>query len=121
MKLLIETDILADHLINKAGEESVLEKAMSAYICFTTVLNASEIFYAVGIQREEADLLLRSMKILGLHFRYSADIPEFADRTDSVRDAMICSAAKNNKLNILTNKIEKYQNTGLKIIHPKNL
>ncbi len=121
MKLLVETDILAEHLMNETGGESVLEKAMSSFICFTTVQNVSEIYYAVGDQREEADLLLRSMKILGIHYRYSADVPEFSDNTESLRDALICSVAKNNKLNILTNKIEKYQNSGLKIIHPKNL
>ncbi len=121
MDLLIDTDILVDHLINDKDELSILEKAMSSHICFTTVINASELFFAVGDQRKEADMLLRSLKVLGLHARYSLSISEFTGKVDSVRDAMICSAAKINKLSVLTLNKTRYQKSGLKLIHPQNL
>ncbi len=43
-KFLIETDVLADHLITDSKTESYLIKLMKSGICFTSVLNASELY-----------------------------------------------------------------------------
>ena len=121
---LIETDILLEHLTkDNDGSLSELELAMRKGICFTTVINSSEVYFAVEnkLEKEAADSLLRAVKVLGLNSRYSLFVNQFRKKVDSVRDAVICTVAKTNKLVILTNKKEKYLNSGLEVIIPKEL
>ena len=96
---------------------------MQKGICFTTVINASELYYTVknDDQKKQVDALLNSLKVLGLHARYSLSISEFSNNTSTVRDALICSVAKNNKLPILTAENSRYSGTGIKFIHPDQL
>ncbi|HEX3073434.1 MAG TPA: PIN domain-containing protein [Ignavibacteriales bacterium] len=122
-EFLIDTDILADHLSALREDESDLELALQAGICFTTVINASELFYSVANLKEKDIIynLLKSLKILGIHSRYSISVPEFSDKTETARDALLCATAKINKLPILTNNVSKYVKSGLPVIHPKEL
>lgn len=46
IEFLVETDILLEHLTKNKSSESHLEKAMTRGICFTTVLDGSELFFA---------------------------------------------------------------------------
>ncbi len=120
---LIETDVLADHLSVLKSDTSDLEIAMQTGICYTTAINAAELFYSVADLKEKDIIynLLKALKILGIHSRYAIAIPDFSGKTESTRDALICAAAKINKLPILTNNVSKYVNTGLTVIHPKEL
>jgi len=122
-KVLVDTDILVDHLICENGDSSVLEKVMQSHICFTSVINASELYYATKSEDEFIGVtqLLRSLKVLGMHARYSLLIPEFKETTTNLRDALICALAKNNKLTLLTNKKEKYKFADIQLIHPDSL
>jgi len=123
-EFLIETDILVDHLIHEDFSKlSDLEFAMTKGICFTTVINSSEMyFYSVTEKEKNAvDCVMRAVKVLGIHPRYSLNISEFFNKVATTRDAMICSLAKTNKLPILTAQIQKYKNSGIKIISPKEL
>ena len=56
---------------------------MQTGICFTTVLNASEMLAACKDENENSAVrsVLDSMKVLGLHQRYALSVPEFADNT----------------------------------------
>ncbi len=121
---LIETDILVEHLQHSDKNTlSDLEIAMMNGICFTTVINSAELYFA-AINKEEkeaVDNLLKALKILGLNSRYSLNISEFFNKVATVRDALFCTIAKNNDMIILTNDIEKYKKINLKILQPKNL
>lgn len=120
---LIETDILIEHLTTHNKENySDLEIAMMNGICFTTVINAAELYFNTRNDEKEAvDNLLKALKVLGLNSRYSLKISDFFNKVANVRDALICTVAKINKLIILTNDIDKYKAAGLTVFQPKNL
>ncbi|GBD90427.1 PIN domain protein [bacterium BMS3Abin04] len=123
IEYLVETDILLDHLKNHSNSLSVLEKAMSSGICFTTVINSSELIYSVNSKNEKDILLslLNALKVLGLHSRYSLYVDEYIGKVLSVRDAIICTVAKLNKLLILTDDTKKFENSGIKVLTSKDL
>lgn len=123
-QFLVDTDILIDHLINDdITNPSNLEIAMSKGICFTTVVNASEILFAAATENERNKIedLLRSLKILGLNSRYSLKISKFFNKVASTRDALMCTVAELNRLPILTLNINRYKESGIKIISPLEL
>lgn len=123
-EFLIETDIIVEHLTQgNLSEKSILELAMLKGVTFTSVITASELYFNCRDQKEKkaVDSVLYALNVLGIHPRYSLNISEFFDKVATARDALICSLAKNNKLPILTNDIERFRNSGLKIISPKEL
>lgn len=124
MELLIETDLMIEHLTTKDSFlKSGLETAMEKYVCFTTVLNASELFFyaETEVEKEAVKKILTALKVLGIHSRYSLAVSEFAGKVANVRDAIFCATAKINKITILTNNPDKYKMTGLEILHPNDL
>ncbi|MFA3782864.1 PIN domain-containing protein [Melioribacteraceae bacterium 4301-Me] len=120
---LIETDVLIDHLTYNGNSFSYLEIAMMKGVCFTTVLNSSELYFFAkeDFEKEAVDSLMKSLKILGINSRYSLNVSEFFNKVATVRDALFCSVAKNNKLPILTGQTSRYKKTGLKIISLEQL
>ncbi len=56
-----------------------------------------------------------------MNSRYALNIPEFSDKTESVRDALFSVVASINKLPIVTFDKERYKKTKLKIIHPQEV
>ena len=121
VKYLIDTDIMVDHLIS--SENNYLMNLMQTGICFTTVLNASELLAVCKNDNEQSLVrnILDSLKVLGIHSRYALSIPEFSDKTNNVRDALFSVVASINKLPIVTLGEERYKKTKLKIIHPKEV
>ncbi len=123
-EFLIETDILKEHLIHSDKSTlSDLELAMTLGVCYTTVINSSEIFFA-SVDDKESEIfvdMMKSLKVLGLNARYSLNISDFFNKVATVRDALICSVAKHNNLPIFTSQIEKYKDCGLEIINPNQL
>ncbi|MDH3268467.1 MAG: PIN domain-containing protein [Ignavibacteria bacterium] len=121
VKYLIDTDVIADYLIS--NENNYLMNLMQTGVCFTTVLNASEMLAACKDDEEQSAVrsVLDSLKVLGLHSRYALSINEFSDKTDSVRDALFAVVASINKLPIVTLREERYKKTKLKIIHPQEV
>ncbi|HEY6435982.1 MAG TPA: hypothetical protein VIY47_05290, partial [Ignavibacteriaceae bacterium] len=96
---------------------------MQTGICFTTVLNASEMLAASKDEYENSAVrsVLDSLKVLGLHQRYALSVPDFADKTENVRDALFAVVALINKLPIVTLNCDRYKKTNLKIIHPQEV
>ncbi|MFA7228869.1 MAG: PIN domain-containing protein [Melioribacteraceae bacterium] len=124
IEYLIDTDILISHLMTKNFSElSDLESAMIRGICFTSVLNLTELYFIAGSPEEKSgiDSVARALKVLGIHPRYSLNITEFFNKVATARDALFCSLAKNNKLPILTGDSERYRDSGIKIISPNEL
>ena len=122
-KYLLDTDILADHLVKGKKGNSVLIFLMQKGICFTTVLNASELYFAARSEKEKEFVrkVLNSLKILGLNSRYALSIPDFSGKVKSVRDALFSVVAEINKLPVVTFDIRKYRKTNLKVIHPQDI
>lgn len=120
---MIDTDVFISHLLHKAESKSLLEKVTECGICFTTVINSAELNFASRNKEEKKliDALMRSVKVLGFHSRYSLSVDEFIGKVDSVRDALFCATAKINKLPIVTLDDKRYSLTELEIINPENL
>jgi predicted nucleic acid-binding protein len=121
VKYLLETDVLADYLIS--NENNFLLNLMQTGICFTTVLNASELLAVCKDANEKSAVrsVLDSLKVLGLNSRYALSVPDFTDKTENVRDALFAVVALINKLQIVTLNSTRYKKTNLKIIHPQEV
>ena len=122
-KVFLESDILADYLMDKNSGDSILLKIMQNSICFTSVINASELFFAAKseIEKDSVQKVLTGLKVLGMHSRYSLLINKYSSLVNTVRDALICVLADYNKLPIVTNNTGNFKKTKLKIIDPKQL
>ena len=113
--------MIVDYLVS--NENNYLIKLMSTGICFTTVLNASEMLAACKNDDEHSAVrsVLDSLKVLGLNSRYALSVPEFSDKVMTIRDALFAVVSSINKLPIVTLDTEKYKKTSLKIIHPQDV
>jgi predicted nucleic acid-binding protein len=122
-KYLVDTDVLVDYLTTSDAINQDLLNLMQKGICFTTVLNASELLAACKNENEEKQVrsVLDSLKVLGIHSRYALSVRDFAGKTDSLRDALFSVVSSINKLPIVTFDEERYKKTNLKIIHPQKL
>jgi len=112
---------MVDYLTS--NQNNYLMSLMQTGICFTTVLNASEMLAACKDENEQSAIrsVLDSLKVLGLHQRYALSVPEFSDKTESIRDALFAVVALINKLPIVTLNRDRYNKTNLKIIHPQEV
>ncbi len=108
---LVETDVLAEYLVAAPGERSLLREALRYSVCYTTMLNALELFRAArGIEGRAAVLqLLHLVRVLGFNFRTAETYAELAEeiemKTGAVltdRDLMVIGMARASKLAILT-------------------
>ena len=122
-KYLLESDVLVDYLTTSDDMDSHLIHLMQEGICFTTVLNAAELLASCKDENEKnlVRKVLDSLKVLGLHSRYALSIPEYSDKTNSIRDALFSAVSSINKIPIVTFDKERYKKTNLKIIHPQEL
>ena len=120
-KFLLETDVLVDHLTSE--KNNYLLNLMQKGICFTTVLNASELLAVCKNEKElkEVRSVLDSLKVLGLHSRYALSVPEFSGKTKNIRDALFAVVSLINKLPVVTFNRDRYSKTNLKIIHPQEV
>lgn len=120
---LIETDILHEHLTHQhSGTESILESLMQKGVCYTCVINASELLFAMDTakKRDMAIKLLSSLKVLGLNSRYSLHLGGLKNKLNNSRDALVFILAKLNKLVIVTGNRNKYRKISnqVKVINP---
>jgi len=121
---LVDTDVLIEHLtLPSHNKDSCLELLMQNGICFSTVLNASELLFNANSFLEEKIIinLLSSLKILGLHSRYSLLIPKYRNKVKNMNDALMCIVADYNKLPIITLNKKKYSKSNLAVYHPLEL
>lgn len=108
---LLETDIITNHLTaeNSAGL-TIMEQCMLSGYCFTTVINAAEIYStktAVMHLNIISDIFA-AIKILGINSRYVLKLPDFYGKVFDWRDAIFASVAWHNKLTIVTLDTNKY-------------
>lgn len=111
-QILVDTDILLDHLTYK-GEKSALIKLMEKYDCFTSVINAIKLYNAVRSEDSKyIDMLLYSIKILGIHSRYAPKIAEIVNKSKNrnLRDALVVGIAIENRIVLATFSDKNYLN-----------
>ena len=123
MQFLIETDILREYLVAAKGEETILRKALSNGVCYTTMYNALELFRAAG-GKDENDAVMQMLmvvRVLGFNSRYAQSFAESAQEIEnrtgivlSQRELLIVGMAKASKLTIVTNDLyERYRSVGI--------
>ena len=123
-KYLLETDLLLEYLVlYEFDKESYLIKLMQKGICFTSVLNASELFMIANsdYEKEKVRDLLNALKVLGLHSRYSLSIPNCMNNFKNIRDALFYILAEQNRLSIVSLNPEKYSGLSVKSVHPDTI
>lgn len=123
-KYLLETDVLLEYLVlYEFDKESYLIKLMQKGICFTSVLNASELFMFTNsdYEKEKVRDLLNALKVLGLHSRYSLSIPNCMNNFKNIRDALFYILAEQNRLSIVSLNPEKYSGLSVKSVHPDTI
>jgi hypothetical protein len=115
-KFLLETDVLFEYLVfNRPSEKPSLLTLMQKGICFTSVLNATELFILTKseYQKNKVRDLLNAIKVLGLHSRYSLLITDYRNNFNNIREALFYILAEQNKLVIVSLNPERY--SGLKV------
>lgn len=77
-EIFLETDIFLHHLYDKFNSDSLLLKCMTLFDCYTSVINASEIFSGCinNKMRESAKHSFYGIGVLGIPFKYSLSIGE---------------------------------------------
>jgi len=120
---LVDTGILTEHVCCMEGKRSVLENVMQKKVCYTTVLNASELFFTVENEYEKTIVrnLLNAIKVLGIPAKYSLYVNDFIGKVSDLNEALFCVTAKLNKLTVLTFDKNKYINTGLSTFDPDDI
>ena len=111
MQFLVETDLLREYLVAPAAEATTLRKALSVGVCYTTMINALELFRAARTKKEADAVmqLLLVVRVLGFNSRYAEtfaaiarEIEEGTASHPSERDMLIVGMARVSKLSILT-------------------
>lgn len=123
-EFLVDTRILIEHLKKSPDEEeSYLVKLMQKGMCFTTVLNAAEVFLKCKSKKEKyfAKSMLSALKVLGIPARYSLYVNEYSDKNTSLKDAFFMVTASMNKIDIITLNPKKYQSNKSAVLHPDDL
>ena len=121
-KYLLETDILIEYLtFNNSDSEPSLLKLMQRGICFTSVLNASELFMAAKTEFEKGKVrdLLNAINVLGLHARYSLAVSDCKNNFNNIRDVLFYVLAEQNKLTIVSLNPNKYSGLKVNSFYPK--
>lgn len=106
-EILIDTDVMVDFI--STGNNDNLLNLLSNYSCFTSVINASELFKAVNDEQEKKIIInfLKAFKVLGINSRLSIELSLF-NKDISLRDAIIIAISEKYSLAIVTLDKNKY-------------
>lgn len=116
---LVDTDVLYKHLIHdQKNKNSFLTYLMTKGECFTTILNASELYFSATTEehRIAVNKLLYGLKVLGLNSRYALDIPKYSGKFNNYRDCLFYIVAEKNNLIIATYNLAKYKIGKVKVV-----
>lgn len=109
MQFLLETDILIEYLNHTGSKPSILRQALAKGVCYTTMMNAFEVFRTATTKEEEQDVLnmLTAVRVLGFNARYAQTFAVTARQAKIQlrdRDAIILGMAQASKLVVITRK-----------------
>ncbi|MBC8146183.1 MAG: PIN domain-containing protein [bacterium] len=105
--ILVETDVIVEFLTAPPATETLLRRLLSATTCFTTFIQASEVYSACesAADRSAVDRALFGLKILGASSRYSKTIGAVLTSLDSMRGhrtAIVAAMALESSLPVVT-------------------
>jgi hypothetical protein len=105
--VLIETDVIVEYLTATNGEETLLRRLLTASPCFSTFIQASEIYSVCGGEndRRTVERALFGLKILGASSRYSKTIGELLSSLGPMRGhrtAIVAAMALESRLPVVT-------------------
>lgn len=123
-EFLIDTDILNDYLVSdKSVLQTYLVRLLLKGVGFTTVINASEIMLKARNEYQEnaCKSVLSSLKILGLHSRYSLKVNKVSHEITKLRDILFIVTAEINKLDIVSLTPSNYNSKIISILHPEEI
>ncbi len=111
-KLVIHSDIIAEHLLQPPAGPSVLRRAMREFFCYTTVVNAMELFSCGTSARHQRAIehALGAMKILGVNSRTAKNfallLRRYPDRP--LGDLLVAGICLESRLPLLTGLQERF-------------
>ncbi len=123
-EVFLDTDVYLKHLYGE--KDSVLLKCLSLFNCFTSVINASEVFAKCSSNRQEenAKQAFFGSGVLGIPYRYSHTIGKLLKEKVCERDAMLLAMVIETKLPLVSfinkEKQEEYSGRyGIKFVQPQ--
>ncbi len=120
-EVFLDTDVYLKHL--QGNEDSVLLKCLSLFDCYTSVINASEVFAKCETkeQEENAKQSFFGSGVLGIPYKYSHTIGKLLKDNVNYREACVTAILIETKLPIVsfTNMKSEYaEKYGIKIVRP---
>lgn len=111
----MDTDVLR-HNLKQSDSSGIVKKCRESFECFTSVINASEIFEHCRTKSEieKAKISFSGINILGIPFRYSLGISEIIKKIKkrririSLRDAVVMSVCIQARLPMLALNEKRY-------------
>lgn len=123
-EVFLDTDVYLKHL--QGNEDSVLLKCLSIFDCFTSVINASEVFAECETkeQEENAKQAFFGSGVLGVPYKYSHTIGKLLKQKVNYRDALMLTIVIETKLPLVSfinkDKQEEYKTKfGIKFVQPQ--
>ncbi len=115
-EVFIDTDILTDYLTHRTEGPSLLRHLVSFSVCYTSVLNATELLAAASNDDERKTITdcLCGVHVLGFHQRYAMTFGQiFSNQREnknvvSLRSSMIAGMCITSKLPLVTFATEMY-------------
>jgi len=121
-EVFLDTDVYLKHL--KGTKDSVLLKSLSLFDCYTSVINASEVF-AECRNKDEIEKAKHSFYgtgVLGMPYKYSTTLGKLLKEKVNFRDASVLAMLIETKLPIVsfTDKYDEFAVCfGIKILKPQ--
>ncbi len=110
--ILVETDIIVEYLTAGPGDTPLLRQLLESVMCYTTFLQAAEIYSAAQDEDEHrtVERALFGLKILGASSRYAKTIAQALTsdgRASGHRAAIVAAMAMESQLPVLTDSYLK--------------
>jgi len=125
-EVFLDTDVYLKHL--QGDEDSVLLKCLSLFDCYTSVINASEVFARCETkeQEEKAKQSFFGSGVLGIPYKYSHTIGRLIKDKVNYRDACVITMILETKLPVVsftdTALQDEYSKRfGIKFIQPQTI
>jgi predicted nucleic acid-binding protein len=124
-RIIVDADVIAAHL-NGLRRPSVLRQALGKVFCYTTVIQAAEVFSLARSARERRAVLdaLAPIKVLGVNARSAVLLGELMG-VRGVRDpgvALIAALSIESRLPILTGRPGRFARIrGVRCISPRSV
>ena len=124
-KMVVHTDVILDHL-QTATRPSAMRRAMRAYLCYTTVFNAIQVFahFRSPEERKAAEDAMSAMKLLGLNPKNAMRYGDLFDAHPRLQplDLLVAGMCLESRLPLLTDRGQDFRGIrGLSVVPTRKL